>query len=485
MAPDPKEIQAWQELSKVIQGYTKDIQEAKKQADLEKATDRGQEANKEAQIADQLAKKQEKLFLEVAKAHAKLQEELDKQADANSKKEDLRLKEQLKQESATLQEEVRLNQQKLQAAIAEIDGEIKAREDATQIQAAGYKKLYDLGVMSGQTYLQKLKQLYTQEVADLQAILTRKEQLVILEAQNEAAKRGQILTVAQAKELKGYIDLENQKARLTDQFTARFTKDQDQVLKASNKVFSTKANWDSFFQKLQTEALTTGQKFQLLGNEIAASIGQSVSAAVSGADSFDAAMKKILKSALAALAGEAVVHVAKEIALAFSSIAAYDYPGASQHFAAAAKWTAVAALAGAAGAAMPSGSSSGGGSSSGNQPTIQQNASTKTTGNPTSSVNVAKLAGGGLIEHQMLAIVGDAPGGGNSPEAIIPLNDHAALAGIASAIAGHMKMAGGGEMRIHLESDIPMLVRKVSQKVGRGQARLLSSNSIRVTKRSV
>src|SRR5262249_18463696 len=160
------------------------------------------------------------------------------------------------------------------------------------------------------------------------------------------------LTDADARELKQVIDLENQKQHYRAVFVAQVEKDQNQIIKASDKVFATKANWNAFFKDLQDESITTGEKFQLLGQTITASIAQSVEAAVSGSEGFGQAMEKILKSALAALAGEAVVHVVRELAEAASDLAT---PGmewhAGLHFKAAAEWAAVGAIAGIAGAA--------------------------------------------------------------------------------------------------------------------------------------
>ena len=63
--------------------------------------------------------------------------------------------------------------------------------------------------------------------------------------------------------------------------------------------------------------------------------------------------------------------------------------------------------------------------------------------------------------------------------------DHAALSAIAGAIAGHMNTHGSRDICITLETDVNHFVKKVTQKVGKGQARLMSSNSIRLTRRSV
>lgn len=472
----------------VAQGKINDLK--KEQTDDKVLADvKREEAAQEA-----LAKKQEALYFEIAKAHDALQKEIEKGVDATSKIEAARLTAQLKDEENSNVQELKLIHEKEVAAIAAIDGEMKHTQEVNQTKALGYKQLLDLGIMSGEQYLAKMSALYSKEAQDLKDALTRKQQLVILEAQNEAAQRGKILTDAEAKELKSYIDLETQKQNLTDRFTVQFAKDQDQVLKASDKVFRTKSNWDTFFKDLQTQALTTGQKFQLLGNEITASIGESVQAAVSGSDSFGAAMEKILKSALASLAGEAAVHVIKEIALAASDLATVGMEWhAGLHFKAAAEWAAVGAVAGVGGAAMPGGSGSGGGSGSASTSSSASTASTASgqpAQQPTAVANVPKLFSGAIVTRPTLAMIGDRQGGGSQTEGVFPLDDPRGRKALMDAF-GMSGGGSGGDINHNYfingmvsTSDLTKLTRVISRSANTGRVRVSVSNASRVTRKS-
>lgn len=168
------------------------------------------------------------------------------------------------------------------------------------------------------------------------------------------------------------------------------------------------------------------------------------------------------------------------IAKGIGNLADGNWSAAALDFAAAAAFGVVAGvLSGEAsniGQSKPSTSSSTAG-------TIPSDGGTNAGAGPAGGVNIPKLADGGLVMSPTLAMVGDAPGG----EAVIPLHDSAALSSLAAAIAGKMPQNnnGNGALQIHLQSDIPLTVRKISKQVNKGQARLLSSNSIRVTRRSV
>jgi hypothetical protein len=305
------------------------------------------------------------------------------------------------------------------------------------------------------------------------------------------------LQLAQARHLalQAIIQLSNAtgqdttKLQQQDRALQQYIKDLRLLLTASQGELRTKPSWDSFFKDLVNGAVSAGEAVKQMGQLMADGIGQSVAAAVSGSDSFGQAMEKMLKSALAQLAGEAVVKTLEELAKAASDLATPGMEGhAGLHFAAAAKWGAIGAGAAVAGAAIPGGSKSTASSSSSSSTTGTSAPAAATTSgpNPTQVINVQHLAGGGLVTAPTLAIVGDAPGGGRQNEAVIPLNDHAALGTIASAIAAHMPamQGGGGEISITLESDIPHLVKKINRGVNSGRIRLLASNSVRVTRRS-
>jgi hypothetical protein len=164
------------------------------------------------------------------------------------------------------------------------------------------------------------------------------------------------------------------------------------------------------------------------------------------------------------------------------------------------------------------------------------------------SLSVSRFFDGGLVTGPLLAMLGDSKSGSAAAEAVLPLDSDATMARIASSIvsqfrfptnaqsryesgatssllsnstlaaaasaidrslqrsddygAGSLKgsdvqaiarefaramsqnNALGSPITISLESDIPQLVKRINQSVSTGRARLLASNSIRLTRRS-
>lgn len=255
----------------------------------------------------------------------------------------------------------------------------------------------------------------------------------------------------------------------------------------TGKALKLKPNWDKFFSDLTHGALKTGDAMKMLGQLTADGIGASVEAAVSGSQSFGQAMEQMLKSALAALAAHAVVKALEEIAYAFSDLAnPFMSWHAGFHFAAAAKWGALGAVAGVAGAAVPGGSgsssgSSGGSSSGGGSSTI--GTASQPSQNPVQTVNAQHFNAGGLISTPTLSVVG------HGPEAVIPLSDHRAVDTIADAIADRINVHGGGSGTHNwyiegvISSDnLHKVAKRISRDIGNGKVRFNSSNSRRVTK---
>jgi len=252
---------------------------------------------------------------------------------------------------------------------------------------------------------------------------------------------------------------------------------------AANGLFSTRASWDSFFSQLTSGAFKTGEAFKQLGAEVVASFAESLEAALSGSQGFGQAMEQMLKSALAALAAHAFVKVAEEIAFAFSDLAnPFMAWHAGFHFKAAAMWGAVGALAGVGAAAIPSGGGSSAGSKSTGTPGPTGAAAVGASA-PVQTINVAHLATGGLVTRPTLAVVGDAAGGGSQREAVLPLNDSRTRRELAKAFGQ------GTVIHVHVEGmispdNLHKVMNQMSREVNGGKARLLASNSIRVTRRS-
>lgn len=436
-------------------------------------------------FAKEAIKEEVRLTELLDKAHKELNKELEKGADDVSKHLTLQLTNQLKAEEKAGMDKLRLSHQQEEGAIAAIDGEMKAREIATERASQLLRFQYDRGQLTQQQYVTRVTQLYNQEVQALIQMLNRKEQLVILEAQNEAAQRGRIMTVEEAKELKGFIDLENQKRQVIDKSLKTIESDIDRSTTHAKKA---KPTWDKFFDDIISGSLRSGNALKTLGAITAQAIGDSVAAAVSGSQSFGAAMEQMLKSALAMLAGKAVVKVLEELAEAASALAnPFTAALAPAHFHAAAMWGIVAGAAGAAGAALPGGGGGSGSGGTGNHPQIDSNNPNNQPGAPPQSGhNVPHLAGGGLITAPTLAMIGE----GGSREAVIPLNDSSALNSIADAISRHLESGGGGnnfylQPKGMVSSDtLSKLVKKISRQVQTGRARLVASNSHKLTRRA-
>lgn len=482
-APDPKEIQAWEELDKTIQSYVKDIQEAQRH---EKQQDKNvitESLNQQTLATDKAQKAYDRMVLEVGKAHAKLSEQLDKEADANSKKEDFRLKEQLKDENAALQEELRIGKQRLEAQIVEVDGEIKAREDSAKRQEQILKTQFDAGVISSKTYLAELKKIYDKELSDLIVMLNHKEQLVILEAETEAAQRGRILTEADAKELKGYQQLENEKVKLTNQFAADYLKATDQMTKADQKVLSSKRLWDQFFADLQNKALTTEQKFKELGKAVEVDLAESMESAFeamgSGAESAGKAIVEAMRKTVADIAKMfAEFFLKKAIADMFLNPAL----GAAEL----AAGLGLAALAGAMGGGANAGGATGGAAAN-NQANVDQTAAAnKAAPVNTATVNVPKLYGGAIVTKPTLAMVGDSDSGGGQTEGIFPLGDPRAMQAMKRLLGdGHSGIVNQFNVRGMISTqDLSRLGRTITRASQTGRLRLTVNNSSRITRRS-
>jgi hypothetical protein len=149
-------------------------------------------------------------------------------------------------------------------------------------------------------------------------------------------------------------------------------------------------------------------------------------------------------------------------------------------------WGAVGAAAAVAGAAIPSGGSHGGGGGGGapqvgGSDSAYKPAPSGQTTAPT--IAVPHLAAGGLIMRPTLAMIGDA-----GREAVIPLGDRSAMRELAEAVmqAGG---SGGGGIVVNVKGmispdNLRQVVRKISRDVVKGNVRLNTTNSFRITKRS-
>lgn len=105
------------------------------------------------------------------------------------------------------------------------------------------------------------------------------------------------------------------------------------------------------------------QALQSIGEDVSRAFAASIAAAITGAESFEKVLGKMVQGILNSLLQEAIVQAVREVALGISDVASYKYDSAAAHFAAAGAWGAVAAAAGVGLGAVSAASGGGGGSS--------------------------------------------------------------------------------------------------------------------------
>jgi hypothetical protein len=107
------------------------------------------------------------------------------------------------------------------------------------------------------------------------------------------------------------------------------------------------------------------------------------------------------------------------------------------------------------------------------------------TAGTTAVVNVPRFQAGGLVTAPTIAMIGEF-GGNRQPEGVIPLGNPQALSMIGKAIADHLPQASGSQaVTITLETDISQTIKRINTATSTGRARLLATDSMRVTRRSV
>jgi hypothetical protein len=251
-----------------------------------------------------------------------------------------------------------------------------------------------------------------------------------------------------------------------------------------------KIKWSGMWAELNKEAAQDATAMQRVGQQgaialedLTKNIEGAFDQIVLGEKGVGKALEKATASSLASIASQAAVKSIYYLAEGFAALAGFNAGSAANFFTASAEMGAVAGAAGVAGRALSGASGSGS-----NNNTYQYNNGQSNTGSQAgsgrSNVSVQHFAEGGLITAPTLAMIGE----GFSREAVLPLDDADAMATIGKAIATY---GGGGETHNHFHikgmiSDdvLRNVMKKMSNKVHRGQASLLSSNTFRVTKRS-
>jgi hypothetical protein len=217
-------------------------------------------------------------------------------------------------------------------------------------------------------------------------------------------------------------------------------------------------------------------------DDVSKNIQSAFSAIVLGQGNVVKELEKATAASLAQIASQAAV---KAIFYTAEGVAAAVTPGlqgtAAGYFLAAAEMAGIAVVAGAAGHEL---AGAGGGSGSGSS--AQSATSNSNTGQSNRSggggvSGVQMFASGGLVTGPTLGILGEER---NAPtEAVLPLDDPEAMGkireGIGSGTTHHWHIDG------MISSDnLAKVMQKMSKLVGKGQATLTASNSLRITKRS-
>jgi hypothetical protein len=219
--------------------------------------------------------------------------------------------------------------------------------------------------------------------------------------------------------------------------------------------------------------------------------GQGLQKVISGEEGLGQAMEAATKAFIGQIGARALVqgmfYLAQGIADTF-----WNPARAGADFAASAEFLAIGGAATAVAAAIPGGGSS---SAAGGGGAVNTNQPIQTTGQTTQAVsggtNVQRFAGGGLINHSTLAMVGDSESGGDAPEAVLPLHqDSKAVGAIADALVSRMMPGASGNHTFnnHIFGTLPhsalkKLARQMSREVNRGTIQLQSSAAGRATGR--
>jgi hypothetical protein len=448
----------------------------KKSIDLQKEREelaKDQIGAKQAELEKKRAEELFKIYKDTFAARQAMEKELEQQQNQSAKITDSRLKAELKEAEQASKEKLDLLKRQEEAAMAVVDGSIKEEELADDRKAELLKVQYDKGLITGRQYLDQLKALYASEVQALTAMLNQKQQLVILEAQNEATRRGQILTAEDAKETKAYIELENKKKQLQNEFDNKFLKAEDQIAKKQAKEYDTLGKQlDDYRKKLkatQQDLHGFGKVADGVLGDISNAFGNAIEQWVSGQASFGAALEKALQQYLAQVAGKAAIDALYFTAWGIADLF-WNPARAGADFAAAGEFAAIAAVAGGAAKAMGGGGSSGGGSSSASSgPSIDSgSAANHPAQQPVATFNIAHLGNGGLVDRPMMAEIG------HGREVVLPLDNESVMQAFREGVGGN------GPITVIVEG-IPMhkLARKFSSDQKKGKYRVHSTSTAR------
>jgi hypothetical protein len=278
-------------------------------------------------------------------------------------------------------------------------------------------------------------------------------------------------------------------------------KELDRLNKAYHQLQLTLGNLNKTGKLGETIMKTLGVDAQLMGSKV-----QNVALATTGAlemmfmawaqggVTVEQAAAQIAAAVLKSLAQYAFAKATEQLALGFAAMSptSPDFGHSGEHFGSAALWFAAGAAASVVGGLVGGLGSKGSGSSStsgaGGATSVTDSNSESTPQAPVNTVNVQHFAKGALITKRTMAVLGDSmSGGGDSTEAVLPLDHPESLRKIGQAIGAHI---GGGGIHVTVQGlispdNLGKVIKKIDRKVKTGQGKLTASNSYRVTKRSI
>lgn len=231
-----------------------------------------------------------------------------------------------------------------------------------------------------------------------------------------------------------------------------------------------------------------GKMAKSVADQVGTAITQTAFAWGQGSITITQALRQITASMISEVAKQAEVEGAKNLAKAFGDLGDYDFGAAGHHFAAAGAWFALAGGVSAAAGAVGGSSAKPGTASNPVNVTGTAGAAGQNASQPRAigGVNHQSFAGGGLITKPTIALMGDRPG--SKGEVAFDLDDKRSIDAIREAMGG----GGGGPVigAVHVKglidgNSLGKVIDKISKRVKKGQAHLTSSNSHRVTRRSV
>lgn len=244
--------------------------------------------------------------------------------------------------------------------------------------------------------------------------------------------------------------------------------------------------WGKKISQSRQLTSTAQQTVESLSSALGDAFGSAVEQWVLGQEAFGKALEQALAQELAVIAAKSAAWGAYYTAWGIADLF-WNPARAAGDFASAAEFFGLAAIAGAAAFAIKPSTNSSTSSSDATSGGASSSPATQSSPNPVTVTNVQHFATGGLISHPTLAVIGDSmrSASGAQREAAIPLDDPQAVEAIVEALGGANRGNTIVQVKGMISADnLTKVVKRINKGVNKGQVRLLSSNSLKVTKRT-